>query len=424
MLEDTEKTADEADQSGEQGGGGVGVLDDPRKDSSPAKRFMDSLFKLGPVIATPKMGDLIEGHVLSKKGPCLYLDLGPYGTGVIFGREYYNARDLIKPLKPGDSVLAKVVEIENEEGYTELSLREAGRDKMWQEAETLMKSKTPIPLKVFSANKGGLVIYWQGVQGFLPVSQLIAKHYPRVEGGDKNRILSELQKFVGEIFDLTILDFDPRENKLIFSEKNIESEELKETLSHFTVGATIEGEVTGVVDFGVFIKIEDGLEGLAHISELDWGLVESPADLFKIGEKVQAKIINIEGGKISLSIKALKPDPWQQFAQQFKKGDIIKGKIRKIDRFGAFVEIENYNLSGLAHVSEFGSEKVMRETIDLGITYHFQVINLSPDDRKLSLSFIKEGKDGVPEAPAAEAVPAIPVEEQKTEIESQSESTA
>ena len=303
-----------------------------------SRRLMDALFKsMGP-IPTPKMDELVSGTMLSRRGPYMYVDLGLYGTGVVYGREFYNARDVIKTLKAGDSIIAKVIEIENEEGYTELSLREAGKDKMWQEAESFMKGKTPIPLVVESANKGGLVMNWQGVSGFLPVSQLTAKHYPRVEGGDKSKILSELQKFVGNTLEVTILDMDAKENKLIFSEKNVESDELKEALSKYQMGDVIEGEVTGVVDFGIFIKIEDGLEGLAHISELDWGLVENPSDIFHVGERLKAKIINVEGGKVSLSVKALKPDPWKDFSGKFKKGDIIKGRVRKIDRFGVFVE--------------------------------------------------------------------------------------
>lgn len=355
------------------------------------RRLMDTLFKSAFPIAIPKTGELIQGTVLSRRGPSLYIDLGPYGTGIVYGREYYNARDIIKPLAIGDPVAAKVVEIENEDGYTELSLCEAGRDKLWQEAARLVKSREPVSLRVFSANKGGLVMHWEGIAGFLPVSQLTAKHYPRVEGGDKGKILTELQKFVGETLHVTILDIDPKETKLIFSEKSVESEEMKEVLAKYTVGDVIEGEVTGVVDFGVFIKIEEGLEGLAHISELDWGLVENPSDLFQPDQRVKAKIISVEGGKVSLSVKALKPDPWKDFSQKYKKGDIVTGRVRKIDRYGAFVEVEEFLLSGLSHVSEFGSEKEMRSAMEVGKVYHFQILNLNSEERKLSLSYVKEG---------------------------------
>src|SRR3990167_93116 len=365
------------------------------------RRLMDTLFKSAGALSTPKAGELISGTVLSRRGPFVYVDLGPYGTGVIYCREFYNARDIIKTLKTGSAVTAKVIEIENEDGYMELSLCEAGKDKMWQEAEALMKSKTPVPLLVVSANKGGLVMNWQGVSGFLPVSQLTAKHYPRVEGGDKSKILSELQKFVGETLEVTILDINPKENKLIFSEKNVESDELKEVLSKYQVGDVIEGEVTGVVDFGIFIKIEEGLEGLAHISELDWALVENPNSLFKIGEKVKAQIISIEGDKISLSVKALKPNPWEVNKEKYKKGDIVEGKVLRLNKFGALVTLDT-GIYGLAHISDFGTEKKMRETIDAGKTYVFQIVNYKPEDKKLSFSLL--GKPGeAPKTPQTEA---------------------
>src|SRR3989344_6611291 len=355
------------------------------------RRLMDALFKSVGTLGAPKVGELVSGKVLSRRGPYIYIDLGACGTGVIYGREFYNARDIIKTLKTGSPVTAKVIELENEDGYTELSLCEAGKDKMWQEAEDLMKSKTPVPLFVLSANKGGLVMNWQGISGFLPVSQLTAKHYPRVEGGDKGKILSELQKFVGETLDVTILDIDPKESKLIFSEKNVESDELKEVLSKYQVGDVIEGEVTGVVDFGIFIKIEEGLEGLAHISELDWALVEDPNALFKVGEKTKAKIISVDGDKVSLSVKALKPDPWETHKEKYKKGDITSGKVLRLNKFGALVMLET-GIYGLAHISEFGTEKKMREMVSPGETYVFQIVNYKPEDKKLSLSFL--GKNG------------------------------
>lgn len=415
MTDMPEKNGDSSDMEGDDSS--VAVLDASHKEAS--RRLMETLFRSFPVAQIPKLGELVGGTVLYKKGTSMYVNLGVYGTGIVYGKEYFNARELVKALNAGDQLTAKVIELENDHGYVELSLQEAGRDKMWQEAEELIKSRKALSLKVSSANKGGLVIVWQGVAGFLPVSQLTAKHYPRVEGGDKMKILNELQKFVGKALDVTILDINPKEMKLIFSEKSVESEEMKELLSKYQVGKEIEGEVTGVVDFGVFIKIEEGLEGLAHISELDWGLVENPGDLFKIGELVRAKIIAVEASKVSLSIKALKPDPWKDFGSKFKKGDILQGKVTKLNRFGAFVEVEA-GLTGLVHVSEFGAEKDMREKLEAGVTYHFQILVLNPEEHKLSLSFVEEGgaekKEEAPAVPVpTPEVPEAPQEEKKEE---------
>ncbi len=236
---------------------------------------------------------------------------------------------------------------------------------------------------------------WKGIKGFLPASQLKPSHYPRVEGGDKEKISDELKKMVGETLSVTILDFEPKEEKLIFTEKGASgAEEIKKIVEKYKIGDIVDGEVTGVVEFGIFIKIEEGLEGLAHISELDWGLVESPAALFKIGEKIRAKIISIESDKISLSVKTLKPDPWELNKEKYNKGDIVEGKVLRLNKFGALVLLGDSGIYGLAHISEFGTEKRMRELVETGKTYMFQIAVFHPTDRKLSLSFL--GKDGQP----------------------------
>jgi len=338
---------------------------------------------------SPKAGNLIEGKVIEQKGSSLFVDLAPYGTGVIYGREFNNARETIRSLKPGDIITAKVIETENENGYIELSLREAGKDMLWQEAEELRKNCASLVLAVTDANKGGLIMDWKGIQGFLPASQLRLKHYPRVEGGDKEKILDELKKMVGTELAVTIIALDPLERKLIFSEKGTEAGELKEIVAKYKVGDILECEVTGVVDFGVFVKIEEGLEGLVHISELDWSLVENPADFYKIGDKATAQIIEIKDGKISLSIKALKPNPWQNAQEKYKKGDIIKGVVIKFNKHGSLVSIEE-GVAGLAHVSEFGTEKKMKEKLELGKSYLFQIVLFEPADHRLILTFLDE----------------------------------
>ena len=228
---------------------------------------------------------------------------------------------------------------------------------------------------------------WRKVKGFLPASQLKVGHYPRVEGGDKDKILDELRKFQGTSLAVTIIAIDPKEEKIIFSEKGTESEELKEITSKYEVGQVIEGDITGVVDFGIFIKLEDGLEGLCHLSELDWSLVQDPNELFKVGDKVKAKIIGIEAGRVSLSIKALKPDPWHEAAEKFRKGDIIEGKILRFNKYGVLVAIAE-GVSGLCHISEFGTEKQMREKLEIGGKYPFQITLFEPKERRMTLSWL------------------------------------
>ncbi len=359
--------------------------------TSLSMEFLLKTFNLNP----PRVGDLAEGKVIEQKGATLFVDMGPYGTGIIYGREFINARETIRSLRQDDIITAKVVDTGNENGYIELSLKEAGREKVWREAEELQKNGTSITLPVTDANKGGLIMEWKGVQGFIPASQLKLKHYPRVEGGDKEKILDELKKLVGTELVVTIIAVEPQEGKLIFSEKGTEADDIKEIIAKYKVGDIRECEVTGVVDFGVFVKIEEGLEGLVHISELDWSLVENPNEMFKVGDKVTAQIIEIKDGKISLSVKALKLNPWTAAQEKYKKGDIVKGVVIKFNKHGALASIEE-GVAGLVHISEFGTEKKMKEKLELGKSYLFQIILFEPEQHRLILTFMDESKPATP----------------------------
>ena len=271
----------------------------------------------------PIIGDLVEGPVIAVEKSAVYIDLVPFGTGIIYGREFMTARDVIKKINVGDVIAAKIVDTAHKDGYYELSLKEARTALIWSEAETAIKEKKVLELPVKEANKGGLLIEWQGIMGFLPASQLKAEHYPRIADGDKDKILDELKKLVGTHIGVSIITADPKEGKLIFSEKGSEQKEKEKIVSKYEVGDEVNGTVTGVVDFGVFVKLEENLEGLVHISEIDWGLVEDPRQFVKTGQKIHAKIIEVKDGKISLSLKQLKTNPWIEAAKKYKGSDSL-----------------------------------------------------------------------------------------------------
>ena len=334
----------------------------------------------------PITGDLVEGPVIAVEKSSVYVDLAPFGTGIIYGREFIIARDVIKKINVGDVIAAKVVDNSHKEGYYELSLKEARQALIWSEAEVAIKEKKTLELPVKEANKGGLLIEWQGIIGFLPASQLKAEHYPRVGDGDKDKILEELKKLVGTRLAVSIITADPKEGKLIFSEKGSETKEKEKIVSKYEIGDAVEGTVTGVVDFGVFVKLEEGLEGLVHISEIDWGLVDDPRNFVKVGAKIKAKIIEIKEGKISLSLKQLKPNPWTEAAKKYKKDMSVTGVIIKFNKHGALASIEE-GVAGLVHVSEFGSEEKLRKTLELGKTYPFKIALFDPKDQKMALAF-------------------------------------
>ncbi|MDB5244321.1 MAG: binding protein small subunit ribosomal protein [Parcubacteria group bacterium] len=340
----------------------------------------------------PNNGDLVEGTIIAMNRGRVYIDLPPFGTGLIYGREYLNAADVLRKANSGDIISAKVIDAAGRDGYIELSLKEARQAAIWGEAEAAILSETAYSITVEEANKGGLILTWQGIQGFLPASQLSKEHYPRVPEGDKDKILGELNALVGHPLSVRIITADPKEGKLIFSERTgNEAEEKASLIDKYQVGDAAEGEVTGVVDFGVFVKLEPGLEGLVHISELDWGLVEDPRSLFNVGEKVRVKVIEIKDGKISLSIKALKDNPWHTASERYTKGMEVPGVIIKYNKHGALASIEE-GVAGLVHVSEFESPVALRETLELGKTYPFSIALFEPKDQRMTLTYTAKKK--------------------------------
>ena len=346
---------------------------------------MQSLLNDTPSL--PNEGEIVEGTVSAVGRARVYIDLHPFGTGLIFGREFMNARDILRKVGIGDSIAAKVVDTKNADGYIELSLREARQALIWSEAEAAVAEGKVMSLEVKEANKGGLIIDWQGIQGFLPASQLAAEHYPRVEDGDKDKILTALNDLVGQFLSVVMITADQKEGKLIFSEKGPQEKEEKEVkVKRYEVGDTLAGEVTGAVDFGVFVKLEEGLEGLVHISELDWGLVEDTRTLYQVGDKVDVKVIEVKDDKISLSIKQLKENPWVSASKKYKKDDQVNGVIIKYNKHGALASIEE-GVAGLVHISEFESEEALKNELTLGGSYSFTITLFEPNEQRMTLQY-------------------------------------
>lgn len=359
------------------------VLADEHEEKKVPQGPMAELLESAP--KRPQDGDVVEGPVVAIGRARIFVDLAPFGTGIIYGREYLSARETLKNVHVGDTVAAKVVMVENEDGYIELSLREARQALMWSEAETAMEKKTPFELAVTDANKGGLILAWNGIQGFLPASQLSSAHYPRVPDGDKDKIFVELKKLIGTKLDVMIITASPKEQKLIFTEKGASgSTERASLVEKYHVGDVQEGIVTGATDFGVFVKIQEGLEGLVHISEMDWALVENPKTRYKVGERVPVKVIEIKDGKVSLSIKALKDDPWKLAGEKYKKDQRVEAVIIKHNKHGALASIEE-GVAGLVHVSEYGSEQALRAALELGKVYPFTITFFEPKERRMTL---------------------------------------
>lgn len=337
----------------------------------------------------PKEGVILEGTVISVSKSMVLVDLGSAGIGVVYPGQFFDSPDRMRQLAPGQTVSAVLVELENEEGYRELSLKSAQMTTAWQRIKELKDTGTVISTQILNINKGGLIVQVEGVQGFLPLSQLSGEHYPKVEGGDTTKIVQVLQKFKGTEFKVKILDYSESEGKLIVSERAIQEEAAKEEIAKLQMGQLVRGTVTEVTDFGAFVKLTDSVDGLVHSSEIDWKFVEDPRQVLKPGQEVDAKIINLEGGRVALSIKALRPDPWLTVDEQFKPGQEVSGTVLKLRSNGAFISLTD-DIVGLIPTAEFGG-KPPAEAVTVGQKLDLMVVNVDAKDHKLILTF-KESK--------------------------------
>lgn len=350
---------------------------------------MDELLaQEGDSVKQITQGEIIDGKVLSIRKHEVLIDLGIYGVGLVPRREVGFSR----ALNVGDEVTASIVDPELENGYVLLSLRKAAKDRGWDELAAKMESGEIIDVSPYDANRGGLLVEYDGVRGFLPVSQLSAEHYPRVGSSDKDEILQRLNSLVGQTLKVRILDCDRKANKLIFSEKEAVKEGLAARFEKLAVGDTVEGVATGVVDYGIFVNVE-GIEGLVHISEISWERVNDPSDYVKVGQTIKAKIIAIDKDRLSLSMKQLTEDPWMSEVDQFKPGQEVEGTVTRITPFGAFVQISSA-VEALVHISELGEGESAdpEKVFTLNERKTFTVLDIEKESRKISLGLPGKAK--------------------------------
>jgi len=338
-------------------------------------------------ISYPQKGDVVHGTVISVGRNEVRADIAGLAIGIVRGPEL----DPNMLLTVGDEIDATVIDLDNEFGELELSLKGAGRKKTWDKIKEFFTSGVVTPVRVLEANKGGLIIRLEGLSGFLPVSQLSPEHYPRVQGGEKNKILEKLKELVGGDLDVKVIDANEEEGKYIVSEKAVWETRQESVISKYKVGDHVEGNITAVTDFGAFVKFDTNLEGLVHISEIAWQRIDDPRDVLKVGDRVRAEILNIEGSKIFLSMKKLMTDPWQIVGEKYKVNQWVKGRVLKINPFGLFVELDP-DIHGLAHISELADKPVkdVNEVARTGDEFEFRIVSIDPDNHRLGLSLKKE----------------------------------
>lgn len=348
--------------------------------------LMEQLMQHSPPIFRPKPGELVEGTVVFRGKNKLLLDIQGVATGIISGRELRDSFNTFKDLQAGDIASALVLEDENDEGLVVMSLRMASQKKAWDKFHALVEGEKTMKFVAQEANKGGLIANIDGIRAFLPVSQLAPVNYPRVNNADSTEIISRLQKFIGHSFTVKIVTMDEEAGKIVVSERDAMAEERAKSLEGLKIGAEKDGVVSGIVKFGLFVTFE-GLEGLVHISEIAWGHVKNPGEFADLGDRVRVKVIGVDGDKLSLSIKQLTQDPWEEVAERYPLGKKVSGTVVRFADYGAFLRLEK-DINGLVHLSEIAHHKVAdpSEALTIGQKVEAQVINIDIDERRIGLS--------------------------------------
>jgi len=348
--------------------------------------IMEQLLKDAPAIVRVRPGELVNGSVVYKGKNKLLIDIGGTTTGIVSGRELRDSFNTFRALTIGDEVAALVLEEENNEGMVVLSLRMASQQKAWERFHKLVEQDATMDFVAQEANKGGLLSNIDGIRTFLPVSQLAPVNYPRVNNADTSEIISKLKKFIGHNFVVKIITMDEEAGKIVVSEREAMAEERAKALEGLKVGDVKDGMVSGIVKYGVFVSF-DGLEGLVHISEIAWGHVKNPSEYADLGDKVTVKIIGIDSDKISLSIKQLTKDPWEEVAERYPVGKRVSGTVVRFTDYGAFLKLEK-DINGLVHLTEIAHHKVTdaSEALTIGQKVDAQVINIDIDERRIGLS--------------------------------------
>ena len=348
--------------------------------------LMDKLLAEAPEPLRVRPGESVDGKVVFRGKNKLLIDINGIAVGIVSGRELRDSFNTFRELKVGDEVTALVLEDENDEGMIVLSLRMASQQKAWDRFHELVDTEGTMKFVAQEANKGGLLSNIDGIRTFLPVSQLAPMHYPRVNNADSSEIISRLAKYIGHNFTVKIITMDEEAGKIVVSEREAMAEERSKSLESLTIGDEKDGLVTGIVKFGVFVAF-DGLEGLVHISEIAWGHVKNPSEHAHVGDKVRVKVIGLEGDKLSLSIKQLTKDPWEEIAERYPVGKQVTGSVVRFADYGAFLRLEK-DINGLVHLTELAHTKIEdpSQALTIGQKIDAQVINIDIDERRIGLS--------------------------------------
>jgi len=357
------------------------------KKSSQAPQSMEELLqKTDYRIKGWQRGDKVKGTITDISKKSVLVDIGAKTEGLVIGKELAAAQDFIQHLGQGDKIEATITSPENDKGQILLSLKDTAEEYKWNLFNQYLETEKTIKVRGLDTNKGGVIARFMGVRGFVPASQLGRKYL-----GKQNQLQNKE-------FKVKIIEVAREKNRLIFSEKQVSEAKAiakkQKALKKIKKDKVYEGKISGVMPFGIFVHVPIGkgelfLEGLVHISEISWERVDNLKKMFKVGQKVKVKVISIDKdeGKLNLSIKRLKEDPWEKIAKKYKKDTKIKGKVSRLVGFGAFVELEP-GVEGLVHISKIPADY----PIKVGQEVRVYVEELDLEKRRMSLGLVLKEK--------------------------------
>ncbi|HEY5714466.1 MAG TPA: S1 RNA-binding domain-containing protein [Candidatus Gracilibacteria bacterium] len=336
-------------------------------------------------ISSFRIGDSIKAKVVDKTASRILVELPEGQVGIITKKEASGDGVTTEDIEVGAEVQATIIEPENDQGLIVLSFRRASQDTAWAELGAMVEDERNLKIKIYEANKGGLMAKYKGIKAFLPVSQLMPVNYPRVDGAESGEILTKLQSFAGKDFIVRVITADREAGKVILSEKLANEGQIKETLANLSVGDRVQGVVSGIVKFGIFVTF-GGVEGLVHLSEIDWGHVSNPSKNYSIGDKLEVLVIGIDGEKLSFSIKQLGEDPWLDKVSKYDNGEEVSGKVARWNDTGVFIEVTS-DIQGLFSIDQFGVKEGSKlgELVNNSTTLTGSVVSVNTDSHRLEL---------------------------------------
>ncbi|HLB12007.1 MAG TPA: S1 RNA-binding domain-containing protein [Dehalococcoidia bacterium] len=338
---------------------------------------------------SPRHGEVVSGTVVSKSKDGILVDIGSKYEGLIPESDLAGLDpEYIESIQVGNEVPVYVVRPESPDGSVLLSLRRGAVEKEWQTLGDLFKSGDIFEGKVIGRNKGGLIIGFEGVRGFVPLSQIASLPHASGNGTVDDR----LEELVGKTIWLKIIEMNRRQNRLILSERlalhNWRRQQKERLVQEIQTGQVVRGRVSSLCDFGAFVDL-GGADGLVPLSELSWGRVKHPKEVLQVGDEVETYVLNVdqESKRIALSLRRAQPSPWDSIYERYQVGQLVPATVTKLTKFGAFARLSD-GLEGLVHISELEDRRIghPKEVIKEGDELTLKIISIDPQRQRLGLS--------------------------------------